>query len=102
MNKRRTPKKARTGTVLRGKHPRSGITAALVAALLFGASTPFAKALLSEVTPWLMAALLYIGSGVGLSLTVDFSAPRVQSWSMGSGPGSLAQSLRAASLVRCC
>lgn len=36
------------------------------AALLFGASTPFAKALLGVIDPWLMAGLLYAGAGVGL------------------------------------
>lgn len=39
---------------------------ALGAALLFGASTPFAKALLGEIDPWLMAGLLYAGAGIGL------------------------------------
>lgn len=45
-----------------------GILAALGAALLFGAGTPFAKILLRDVSPWLMAALLYLGSGIGLGL----------------------------------
>ena len=45
-----------------------GIWAALVAALLFGAGTPFAKALLGPVSPWLLAGLLYLGSGIGLAL----------------------------------
>lgn len=45
-----------------------GILAALTAALLFGAGTPFAKLLLNAVNPWLMAGLLYIGSGLGLTL----------------------------------
>jgi drug/metabolite transporter (DMT)-like permease len=44
----------------------SGILAALVAAVLFGASAPLAKILLGEASPWLLAGLLYIGSGVGL------------------------------------
>ncbi len=35
------------------KHP--GITAALGPALLFGAGTPFAKVLLGETSPWLLA-----------------------------------------------
>lgn len=39
---------------------------ALAAAALFGASTPLAKALLGQVSPWLLAGLLYLGSGVGL------------------------------------
>lgn len=45
-----------------------GISAALAAALLFGASTPFAKLLLGETSPWLLAGLLYAGSGVGLAV----------------------------------
>lgn len=43
-----------------------GVQAALLAAVLFGAATPLAKALLGEVNPWLLAGLLYAGSGVGL------------------------------------
>ncbi|HMW17134.1 MAG TPA: EamA family transporter [Accumulibacter sp.] len=39
---------------------------ALAAAALFGASTPLAKTLLGQVSPWLLAGLLYLGSGVGL------------------------------------
>lgn len=43
-----------------------GVQSALLAAVLFGAATPLAKALLGEVNPWLLAGLLYAGSGVGL------------------------------------
>ena len=49
-------------------HGRSGVWAALAAALLFGSSTPLAKLLLAGMDPWLLAALLYLGSGLGLSL----------------------------------
>lgn len=45
-----------------------GIIFALVAAGLFGASTPMAKLLLPKVEPVLMAGLLYLGSGIGLGL----------------------------------
>lgn len=45
-----------------------GVAAALGAALLFGASTPLAKLLLGETSPWLLAGLLYLGSGIGLGL----------------------------------
>lgn len=45
-----------------------GVRAALGAALLFGASTPIAKLLLHAVSPWILAALLYLGSGIGLTL----------------------------------
>ncbi|MDE2145957.1 MAG: DMT family transporter [Burkholderiales bacterium] len=45
-----------------------GVAAALAAALLFGAGTPAAKLLLAHTGPWLLAALLYLGSGCGLWL----------------------------------
>ena len=45
---------------------RRAIGLALLAALLFGVTTPAAKALLSVTDPWLLAGLLYIGSGIGL------------------------------------
>lgn len=45
-----------------------GVQAALVSALLFGAGTPVAKMLLGDVSPWLLAGLLYVGSGVGLGI----------------------------------
>jgi len=41
---------------------------ALLAALLFGAGTPLAKLLLDSVNPWLLAGLLYLGSGIGLTI----------------------------------
>ncbi|MCC6495466.1 MAG: EamA family transporter [Propionibacteriaceae bacterium] len=40
--------------------------AALLSAVLFGAGTPLAKLLLGTVSPWLLAGLLYCGSGLGL------------------------------------
>ena len=45
-----------------------GILLALASAVLFGASTPFAKLLLGSVDPWLMAGLLYLGAGLGLAI----------------------------------
>jgi drug/metabolite transporter (DMT)-like permease len=47
---------------------RPGIAAALGAALLFGGGTPLAKLLLAGLNPWLLAGLLYLGSGLGLTL----------------------------------
>jgi drug/metabolite transporter (DMT)-like permease len=44
-----------------------GVLYALGAAALFGASTPFAKLLLGEVSPLVLAAVLYLGSGIGLA-----------------------------------
>jgi drug/metabolite transporter (DMT)-like permease len=46
---------------------RAAIACALASAVLFGASTPFAKILLGEVSPWLLAGILYLGSGLGLA-----------------------------------
>lgn len=43
-----------------------GVPFALLSAVLFGASTPFAKLLLGGVDPWLLAGLLYLGAGIGL------------------------------------
>ncbi|HEX3836041.1 MAG TPA: EamA family transporter [Steroidobacteraceae bacterium] len=53
-----------------------GIAGALIAALLFGASTPLAKLLLHEISPLLLAGLLYAGSGVGLLLVLALRALR--------------------------
>ena len=39
---------------------------AFIAAFLFGASAPFAKILLGEMPPVLLASFLYLGSGIGL------------------------------------
>jgi drug/metabolite transporter (DMT)-like permease len=47
---------------------KQGVPAALGAAILFGAGTPLAKWLLDAVSPWLLAGLLYLGSGLGLTL----------------------------------
>ncbi|MFJ2989500.1 DMT family transporter [Collimonas sp. NPDC087041] len=45
-----------------------GALYALLAAALFGASTPFSKMLVGHVSPVTLAGLLYLGSGVGLSI----------------------------------
>jgi len=47
---------------------KPGVRAALLSAVLFGAGTPVAKLLLGTVSPWLLAGLLYCGSGAGLWL----------------------------------
>lgn len=49
-----------------------GIIYALLAAVLFGASTPFAKLLGAQVEPVALAGILYLGSGIGLSLLYFF------------------------------
>ena len=62
---------------MQGMH--AGVVAAIAAALLFGAGTPFAKLLLARIDPWMLAALLYLGSGAGLWLFRAIrSAPTVK------------------------
>jgi drug/metabolite transporter (DMT)-like permease len=62
---------------LRARLGQPGIGYALSAAVLFGAATPLAKYLLGTIDPWLLAGLLYLGSGVGLTIyrAVSRSAP---------------------------
>lgn len=58
------------------RHP--GVLAAVAAAILFGIGTPSAKLLLGSVSPWLLAGLLYLGSGVGLAVVRRVRrAPRI-------------------------
>lgn len=45
---------------------RAGAALALLSALLFGVTTPLSKLLLGDISPWLLAGLLYLGSGGGL------------------------------------
>jgi drug/metabolite transporter (DMT)-like permease len=47
---------------------RTGLWSVLLAALLFGISTPLSKGLLGEIPPQILAGLLYLGSGVGLTV----------------------------------
>ena len=68
-----------------------GILYALAAAALFGASTPLSKLLLGAVDPWMLAGLLYLCSGFGLSLWLLISA-RI------TGKGSTEASLKRADL----
>lgn len=44
------------------------VAMAMAAALLFGLNAPFSKLLLKQIAPELMAALLYIGTGLGMSI----------------------------------
>jgi drug/metabolite transporter (DMT)-like permease len=46
----------------------SGVLFALFSAVLFGASTPLSKILLGELSPVLLAGLLYLSSGCGLTI----------------------------------
>ncbi|MBC7452930.1 MAG: DMT family transporter [Massilia sp.] len=43
-----------------------GVVYALLAAALFGASTPFSKTLVGHMAPVTLAGVLYMGSGIGL------------------------------------
>jgi drug/metabolite transporter (DMT)-like permease len=45
---------------------KPGVAAALASAFLFGAGTPLAKWLVEQMSPWMLAGLLYLGSGLGL------------------------------------
>ena len=47
------------------RHP--GVLAALASAVLFGLAAPIAKTLLRQADPWLLAGLLYAGSGISLT-----------------------------------
>lgn len=56
-----------------------GVLAAIGAAALFGAGTPVAKLLLAHTSPWLLAGVLYLGSGAGLWVWRLISrAPRIR------------------------
>ncbi|HMS45706.1 MAG TPA: hypothetical protein PKC68_08095 [Alphaproteobacteria bacterium] len=43
---------------------------AIASAVLFGASTPATKYLLGTIDSWLLAGILYLGSGLGLGLVI--------------------------------
>lgn len=49
-----------------GKQPFA-VLLALAAAFFFGVSTPLSKALINDLNPFLLAGLLYLGAGLGLS-----------------------------------
>jgi len=49
------------------KYARGAISG-LASAVLFGLSAPIAKLLLPRASPWLLAGLLYLGAGLGLSI----------------------------------
>ncbi len=76
---------------------RSGYVYAILAAVLFGASTPAAKWLLNDASPWLLAGILYLGSGIGLLMIYVIKnishAPRVEAPLKGSDWSWLAGSI---------
>lgn len=49
---------------------RRGGLLAIAAAVLFGLSTPAAKAIVGNLHPLLLAGLLYLGSGIGLGIII--------------------------------
>lgn len=53
--------------MLKEKH-NSAILLAILAAALYAISSPVSKILLSKVSPTMMAALLYLGAGIGMSI----------------------------------
>ena len=71
----RTPRRAVLRAVASGMSapalPR-GVASGLGAAVLFGLSTPFAKLLLPSSGPFMLAGLLYLGAGMGLTVIAPF------------------------------
>ncbi|TAM22862.1 MAG: DMT family transporter [Nevskiaceae bacterium] len=65
---------------------QAGVAAALGAAMLFGAGTPLAKRLLQDLNPWLLAGLLYLGSGLGMTLFRRLSGASPVRMSRADGP----------------
>src|SRR5256885_6015880 len=61
-----------TSTMFAQRKTWPGASFALLSALLFGVSAPLAKILLGDISPWLLAGLLYLGSGIGLALARPF------------------------------
>lgn len=52
----------------RNKEMTKALAAALLAALLYGISSPVSKILLNEIPPVFLAALLYLGAGLGMGV----------------------------------
>ena len=64
---RTTPRPLRLGKGMRAhSHLWPGVPLAVGSAVLFGLSAPVAKQLLESVDPQMLAALLYLGAGLGL------------------------------------
>lgn len=58
---------------------RLGITAALLSAVMFGLTLPVLKVGFGDANPWLLAGLLYLGSGGGLAV---WSTVRGRTWTV--------------------
>ena len=80
-----------------------GIPAAMGAAVLFGVSTPLAKPLLGDMPPLLLAGLLYMGSGIGLSVLLGIRVATggrgAITWPRGADVGWLAGAIAAGGAV---
>ncbi len=46
------------------------IVFAILAALFYGISAPFAKVLLEEISPYFLSSLLYFGAGIGMMIVI--------------------------------
>ena len=64
---------------------QQGVFYALLAAATFGASTPISKSLLGAMPPLTLAAVLYLGSGLGLSACLAVRAIRAKDQRAGAG-----------------
>lgn len=60
------------------KKYNKSITSAILAAVLYGISAPLSKLLLIELSPTLIAALLYLGAGLGMFLINTFIGTRTE------------------------
>ncbi|MFO7636102.1 MAG: EamA family transporter [Clostridia bacterium] len=67
-------RKGRNRRIRKGTHPAA---TAVLAAALYGISAPASKLLLAEIPPVLLAALLYLGAGLGM-LVVNLAGGRLR------------------------
>ncbi len=63
--------------ILKSSPASLGVVFAIATAFCFGLSTPLAKYFLSEVQPWTLAGLMYLGGGLGL-IPIYFVRNRIQ------------------------
>lgn len=54
----------------------TAVVYAILAALLFGINAPFSKLLLNEINPLFLAALLYLGAGLGMTVLTVLNKTR--------------------------
>jgi drug/metabolite transporter (DMT)-like permease len=80
-----------------------GVLSAISAGVLFGASTPLAKSLVHGIDPWMLAGLLYLGSGIGLGtykgLRYFLRGPRADDAGLGADRWWLAAAISAGGIV---